>query len=487
MPALSRSLPFIVSASALLGAAALAGCSGSDPAPSDPTPGKVTDSGLTFHKDIEPILQKSCMGCHSQGNIAPFSLTTYENVKPIAALIASTTRAGTMPPFAVQNTDECTTRLPWKGDIRLSDKELDTLEAWSKASAPEGDPKDAPSAFAPKSPELPNKNAEVQPKTPHVTSGDKDEFRCFVMDPGLTEDRYLNGLQFVPGNSKVVHHGLVFIDKTRKSEKLAGPDGSFPCEAGTLGGGDLGELVDAWAPGADAIDLPAGVGYRVPKGSLVTMQIHYHPGGTTADPDATRIQMRLDKEKPKYGFFYKLLGNFDDPVNPFGFGLLPDPDDTQGPEFLIPANSPRHVETEQFTIPAPNPAIPASLKFPEGTRVYGDLLHMHYLGFDQKITLTRPSDAPNKPKEECLAHAPKWDFSWQRSYVYDAPLDALPTIEPGDVLRIRCTYNNTKSNPYVLKALEEAHMSSTIDVKYGEGNTLDEMCLVGLSMVYPMP
>jgi hypothetical protein len=39
----------------------------------------------------------------------------------------------------------------------------------------------------------------------------------------------------------------------------------------------------------------------------------------------------------------------------------------------------------------------------------------------------------------------------------------------------------------VVKALKEAHMSSTIDVLYGEGNTLDEMCVAGLSLVYPMP
>ena len=70
MPAFSRSLSLIVSASALLGAASFTGCSGSDPAQVE-GPG----SSPTFHKDVEPILQKSCMGCHSTGNIAPFSLT----------------------------------------------------------------------------------------------------------------------------------------------------------------------------------------------------------------------------------------------------------------------------------------------------------------------------------------------------------------------------------------------------------------------------
>ncbi|UQA64025.1 hypothetical protein E8A73_046040 [Polyangium aurulentum] len=429
------------------------------------------------------------MGCHSTGNIAPFSLTTYEQAKSLAGQIASTTQAGTMPPFAVRNTDECTTRLGWKDDIHLSDEEIATLEAWNKAGAPKGDPKDAPPAFVPKSPDLPGKNFEIQPKTPHVTSGDKDEFRCFVIDPGLTEDRYLNGLQIVPGNHKVVHHALIFVDPTGEVAKLAGPDGSFSCGAGDVmvGMGTTGQLINAWAPGTDPIDLPAGVGGLIPKGSLVMMQIHYHPGGVTADPDSTRIQLRLDEEKPKYGFLYRLLGNFEQPVNQLGFGLLPGPGDTNGVEFLIPADSPNHVETLQFTIPPADAALPAFLKFPEGSRVYGQFNHMHYLGFDQKVTLTRANAAPDQPAEECLVHTPQWEFSWQRSYTYDAPLESLPTLDAGDVLKIRCTYNNTKDNPYVQQALQESHMSSTIDVKYGEGNTFDEMCMVGLSLVYPMP
>ena len=482
MPEFIRSLALVVSASALMGAASLTGCSGSEPEQI-----KVTESSPTFHKDVAPILQKSCMGCHSAGNIAPFSLTAYEDAKAVAGLIASTTQAGTMPPFAVQNTDECTTRLGWKGDIRLSDEEIATLEAWSKAGAPEGDPKDAPSPFVPKSPDLPSKNLEVQPKTPYVTSGDKDEFRCFVMDTGLTEDRYMNGLQLVPGNGKVVHHALVFLDPMRETEQLAGPDGSFDCGNGGMMGEGSRQLIYGWAPGTDPIDLPAGVGLLIPKGSLMMMQIHYHPGGATADPDTTRIQLRLDEEKPKNGFVYRLLGNFEDPVNQIGIGLLPGPNDTNGVEFLIPADSASHVETQQFTVPAPDLPVPDFIKFPAGSRIYGAFMHMHYLGFDERVTLTRPSAGPDKPAEECLAHAPQWEFSWQRSYTYDAPLDALPTIEPGDVLQFRCTYNNTKDNPYVMKALQESNMTSTIDVVYGEGNTFDEMCMVGLSLVYPMP
>lgn len=476
------SLSALTLALALPAAASFTGCSGGDEPKEASSP--------TFHKDVEPILQRSCMGCHSAGNIAPFSLTSYDDAKTVAALMVQTTKAGTMPPFALRDTDECSTRHAWKGDIRLSDEEISTLEAWSKAGSPEGDPKDAPTAFVPKSPDLPGTTLEVHPKEPYVTAGEQDEFRCFVLDPALTEDHYLNGLQVVPGNNKVVHHGVIVLDPERSIENLAGPDGSFPCgDKEAMDTANMGALpmLTAWAPGTDPVDLPEGVGQLIPKGSLILMQIHYHPAGTTADPDLTRVQLRLTKEKPKYGSRYHLIGNFKNPVNAFGFGLLPGPADKNGVEFRIPADSKDHVETEQFTIPAPGSPVAQVVPFPPGTRIYGDFLHMHYLGVDHKVTVTRANGSPDQPKEECLAHAPKWDFAWQRSYSYDAPIESLPTLEPGDVLQVRCTYNNSIENPYVVKALEEAHMSSTVDVFYGEGHTFDEMCVAGISIVYPMP
>jgi hypothetical protein len=494
---LSMSRNFVVfSLCALPSLAWVAGCARDDPQ------GPQIAAGPTFHKDVEPLLQKSCMGCHSPGNIAPFSLLTYEDAKSAAALIAKTTRARTMPPWGARNTDECTTNLRWKGDISLSDEEIDTLDAWSKAGAPEGDPSDAPPAFVPKSHDLPNMTHEIHPNEPYVTSGDKDEFKCFVIDPGFTEDQYMNGLQVVPGNPKVVHHVVMLVDPNRVTEQVAGPDGSFPCGPGDdddmldMGGmpdmpGDMmgmpGEVINAWAPGSGAFELPEGVGYRIPKGSLMVLQIHYHPAGTTADPDMTRIQLRLSKEKPKYGFMYQLLSSEDQPIDDSGTGLLPGPDDTNGVEFLIPANSKHHVETQQFTIPAAGS--PGSANFPvfPGMRIYGEWLHMHYLGFDQKVTIIRPNAPSDQPQEECLVHAPEWDFSWQRSYAYDSPIESLPTIEPGDILKIRCTYDNSTDNPYVVRALQEAHLSSPIDVSYGEGATFDEMCSTGVSIIYPMP
>ena len=115
-------------------AAALA-CSSTPPAP----PG-----AITFHKDVEPILQKSCQMCHVPGGIAPFSLTTYADAKPYAADMVLQTQNKVMPPWGAQSTSECTPRFPWKNDVRLSDQELATIKAWHDGGDWEGNPADAP-------------------------------------------------------------------------------------------------------------------------------------------------------------------------------------------------------------------------------------------------------------------------------------------------------------------------------------------------------
>jgi hypothetical protein len=101
---------------------------------------------------------------------------------------------------------------------------------------------------------------------------------------------------------------------------------------------------------------------------------------------------------------------------------------------------------------------------------------MHWLGKDLKVDIERPAPPSGQPAKECLLQTPKYDFNWQRGYAYDAPIESLPTVQGGDQLTIRCTYDNSMDNPYVQKALAEKHLTSPVDVKLGE-QTLDEMCL----------
>jgi hypothetical protein len=432
-------------------------------------------SGPTYHRDIAPILQKSCQGCHSPGHIAPFSLLTYGEAKAVSALMVDETKSRAMPPWGAFETPECQPRHAWRDDLRLSDAEIALFQAWHDAGSPEGDPADAPPPATPAEDALPGMTLELQPVTPFVASGDKDQFRCFVLDPGFAEDVHMNGLHFIAGNSKVVHHALLFVDPNGESEALADATGGYDCFGGS---GVNGALIGAWAPGGVPFELAPNIGTRLPAGSRLVMQIHYHPAGATAEPDATRVQMRFT-ESPEYEMVFALIGN-DNKQSANGDGLQPGPNDAGQVEFRIPANVAGHTETQLFTLPAMINGGP----MPE-LYVYGAGTHMHYVGRDMIIQLEHNNPASKEPGTECLVQTPDWNFAWQRGYAYEAPIEDLPRFLPGDVLHMRCTYDNTLGNPFVQKALKDANLQSPIDVYLGE-ETLDEMCLSALPLLYKL-
>ncbi len=100
---------------------------------------------ITFHKDIEPILQRSCQNCHRVGGVGPMPLVTYEQVAPFAGLIEYKTglrdRAGAMPPWYMEKNIGIQ---DYKNDPSLNDAEIAAISSWARSGAPAGNPADAP-------------------------------------------------------------------------------------------------------------------------------------------------------------------------------------------------------------------------------------------------------------------------------------------------------------------------------------------------------
>jgi hypothetical protein len=427
-----------------------------------------------FYGQVERILQDNCLACHLDGRIAPFSLRDYEDVKPLANLIAKVTSERLMPPWLAAETDECQPERGFKGDLRLSEEDISTIQAWADAGGPEGDPADARTTFEPSSFDLDQPDLELEPIAPYTVSADAegDEFVCFVLDPELTSTRYLNGWQLVPGNANVVHHALIFTDANQESLALADENGRYDC----FGGAQLDEtsLIGAWAPGFGAETYPANVGTPIEPGSLLVMQIHYHPTGEKEAPDSTKFQMRFTETVPDYQLLIALIGNFEGPGA--GMGLLPGPHDRDEIEFRIPAGEPEHRETMWFEIPE---------GVPDDLWIYGTGTHMHYVGTDMLIDLERKSPKAGEPANECLLQTPRWDFNWQRAYAYDSDIEDLPRVRVGDRLNFRCDFDNSMGNKWVVQALKQQKLAAPVDVWLGE-ETLDEMCLGAFEVVFPM-
>jgi hypothetical protein len=231
-------------------------------------------------------------------------------------------------------------------------------------------------------------------------------------------------------------------------------------------------MLNAWAPGGAVDRAPPDSAQPIKKGSLVVMDVHYHPTGGPAEIDKdTKLSLMLTKEKPTYISRVILLGNFQGTLDvSAGTGqLLKQPGECK-PEFMIPANEKDHIEEMTWT-----------WKLPIGSiRTYSAGTHMHFVGRGMRVTLEHTSSGD----EECLIETPSWDYNWQRGYGFDAPFDQLPVMADGDVLRFRCNFDNSMDNPFVVRALDQQHLDAPIDVRLGE-NTLDEMCLGAIGIIYP--
>ncbi|MCA9711646.1 MAG: hypothetical protein KDK70_37770, partial [Myxococcales bacterium] len=307
--------------------------------------------------------------------------------------LADAVERGTMPPFAADESAECEMHYGWQDDLRLDDEQKQRLRAWADAGAPEGDPATAAPIEPPPSVALTEVDDHLEIDGAVTIGGTQDRFLCFSLDPGLTEDRYLGALQIVPGNDRIVHHVLVFVDDDGSTADLPGPDGSYPCS----GGGLQGDLIGAWAPGMLPTRTPEGVGMPVPAGARLVLNVHYHPTGAGDElDDATGLELDWLDERPAWAAQLALFGN--------GQGLLPGPNDDGGPQFVIPPGASDHTEAMLMTLPANIPEV----------RLWEIGAHMHYLGVDMIIGVRRHG-SPG-PEEECLLHATRYSFEWQRLY-----------------------------------------------------------------------
>ncbi|HEV3484174.1 MAG TPA: hypothetical protein VG106_02125, partial [Vicinamibacterales bacterium] len=229
--------------------------------PSPPT-------GPTFSNEVVRIFQQHCQTCHHEGDIAPFSLVTYEEAKPYAQLIKLMTQTRKMPPW--KPTDGCG---EFTDERKLTQQQIDTIAQWVDAGAPEGNraqlppPLDFGSGWSLGTPDLVLSNAEAYTPGHHG-----DTYRCFSIPTTGTAARYVRAVDVHPGDRETVHHVLTFLDTTGVSAELdareAGP--GYTCfgdpgftPVGTLGG---------WAPGSRALEMPEDVAFELPAGARVVMQ-----------------------------------------------------------------------------------------------------------------------------------------------------------------------------------------------------------------------
>jgi mono/diheme cytochrome c family protein len=375
---------------------------------------------LTFTHDIAPILFQNCASCHRPGEIGPFPLLTYEDAQKRARQIAEVTANHTMPPWHANSHGE------FANERKLTTEQIAVLRQWANDGAPEGNPAELPPlpAFPADGWALGQPDTTLQLNQPYQLAAEgPDVYRYFTLPTHFTTDRYLSGIEFHPGNSRVVHHIIAFVDTSGQARKLeaAAHSSGYSNGLGFVPAGILG----GWAPGNLPRLEPDGIGIFVPKGADIVLQIHYHKDGK---PETDQSQLGLYFAKKPIDKRLRVL-----PI----IGLLDIP----------PGNAHYNVD-----------GIPM-LQLHDIT-VHEVLPHMHLLGKTMTIGARLPDGTI-----KTLVSVPNYDFNWQTTYVFKQPVK-LPRWS---FVGLKASYDNSANNP-------NNPYNPPRHVTWGE-ETTDEMCL----------
>jgi tetratricopeptide (TPR) repeat protein len=356
---------------------------------------------LTFSKDIAPIIWSRCASCHRPGEIGPFSLITYEDVRRHAAQIATVTARRIMPPWKpVEGKGS------FQSERRLTDAELRSLQQWIASGAPEGKPSllprppDTTDAWRLGTPDLVVRMAEEYT----VPADGSDVFRSFVMPIPVAVARYVRAVEFHPGNARVVHHANLGVDRTRSSRQLDARDpepgysGSMERDARYPEGQLLG-----WTPGQAPHPAPAGTQWRLEPGSDLVVQLHFQPTG------------KVERVAVTVGFFF-----------------------TDEPPTRTPVGLRLGSETIEIEPGARDYVVADRYQLPVDVEVLAVQPHAHNLARRMEAKAELPDGT-----SRWLIAIDDWDFRWQDVYRY-----AVPFVLPrGTTLSMRYTYDNSASNP----------------------------------------
>lgn len=435
----------------------------------------VEPGGPTWHGGVGHVVVENCGSCHQAGGLAGgLDFTQAELASSLSGAIAAATASRAMPPFLAESGQECPNPWGWLHDPRLAPDEIALLEDWYEAGAPLGEPDATDPVPSPPQASLPGAGALILPPggfTVEPIGAVQDDFICYSLDPGLTDESWMEAFQVMPSNQKVAHHVLVGIDPTGASAALTDDDGVYPCFGG-FGEVPGAEFIGGWVPGAAPTAFPEHSALRVPAGARIVLQMHYHRADSE-EFDQTGVAVRWSESPPVMEARVELIGNATR-TNDDGSGLqagVNDPD--SGPAFFIPAGATEHEETMYTSI--------FDYRFRE-RQVFLIANHMHYIGTDMRVWVEPGDNAPEDAEDSCLLHTPAWDFNWQLFYAYDVEASASPVIHPGDDFWLKCAYDNSLENPGVVKVLAESGLTEPVDIALGEGS-LDEMCIAILGTV----
>jgi peroxiredoxin len=339
---------------------------------------------ISFAEHIAPIMRKHCQECHRPGTAAPFSLLTYKQVALKASGIEEVVSEGRMPPwYASPDFGHFANR---RG---LSSEEIDTIVDWVRTGKAEGDEKKFP--VTQPAPEISkwligNPDLIVPAPKHDLPASGEIAYKYVILPYMFLSDTWMQGIQILPDNPRVLHHcNMAYV---------------IPGQ-----GYQQDNFITGTVPGGSPMLLENGVGFKIPKGAGLLLQIHYV---TTGKEEKCQIRVGF---KYANGIVKKRLQH-------------------------------KVLEDNKFAIPPGAPAHPVSAKkvFDQDVTGVGLFVHMHLRGRDMTFRAHYPDGT-----SETLLLVPNYSFDWQMPYVWEIGKKRFPK---GTRLEAVAHYDNSAFNPY---------------------------------------
>jgi hypothetical protein len=378
---------------------------------------------VTFHKDVLPILQRNCQGCHRPGQIAPMSFLTYQSTRPWAKAMKAAVLSRTMPPwFADPRYGH------FANDRSLKQADIDTLVKWIDSGAVEGDAKDAPPPV-----QWPENGWEIKPDVVvngpdfHVPAKGLVEWTWITVPSGFTKDTWVTSIEFRPSDLSVTHHICLHIkahtpdaeynvpvwdDKPRDENGLeaARPKGAIR-ERSKVSKVSAGSYQTAcYVPGMATMDFRSlNAGKLIPAGTDFVFVFHYTPNGKEVDAHL-QVGFTVAKEPPQRKFV-TVAGS----------------SQTDSDTFAIPPNAPNWESP------------PMIVNFLEDAELVWMMPHMHLRGKDMTYEVKYANG-----DSQIELQVPHYNFNWQLGYQPAEPIK----LPKGTTLIGTAHYDNSSNNKF---------------------------------------
>ena len=334
----------------------------------------VSSAGVSYSRDVAPILADNCATCHREGGIAPFSMDSHAMVQGWSPMIREVLMTKRMPPGQID---------PHVGkfsnDYVLAVEEQQKIVQWIEAGAQKDGDIDPlaeltwpATKWALGEPDL---IVKVPPQSIPAT-GILDYITVEV-PIDIDRDRWVRASQYIPGDRTVLHHTL---------NDLVPPGATG--RRGFLGGGDPNQAnITAYIPGAEPAIEPPNTGGLLKAGSTLRLQLHYTTTGKeTVDASEIGVWFYPDDEIPTERMSGQCACIF-----PMGWTNITPFD--------------------------PNFELRQSVTLKEDAYMQSFLPHMHFRGKSMRFNAHYPDGS-----EQELINIANYNYNWQISYKLEEPI-----------------------------------------------------------------